>query len=129
MEVNSSPIDESAVRATLAEFIRLFIRKDKRSRAEIFLLDPTKRREGLRHAWSWLDASKTDQLSGSAGFPQHLEERFGGMKGVFIGQVEAVVVSAPEAAGLGQDASVFVFLDSGQALIFHEIGPPDLCVS
>jgi hypothetical protein len=127
LEVNAELATEDDVRQALSLFIKSFVVKSKQERAGVFLLNSKKRELGIREVWQWLDSSKTEALEGSAGFPQHLATRLGPLRGVYVDAEQCALVTAPEAAVLGQDCAIFVTRDGSIALVFAEIGPPTLC--
>ena len=131
LAVNASPASETDAQKALHGFIKRFVVKAKLERAELFLLDPVKRDRGMQEVWGWLDRSKTSDLGGSAGFPQHLAARFGDLRGTYIDGTKCALVTIAEAAVLAAtagDRSLFVSTDQGTAILFEDVGCPTLCI-
>lgn len=89
-----------------------------------------RRIEAIQSAYKWIDPSLQSELESNTGFPQHLRERFGDLRGVMLDDRGARHVTVAGAAVLscGQFGSIFVADSSAMALLFPEIGPPTLCL-
>lgn len=85
----------------------------------------------IQSAYKWIDPSLLQsELDGNTGFPQHLHERFGDLRGVMLEDRGARHITVAGAAVLssGQFGSIFVAHSSAMALLFPEVGPPTLCL-
>jgi hypothetical protein len=126
--VVSSSANPGQAAEWLAVFVDRFVMKAKRVRARELLNRQERRLEGLRDLWSWISVESAEELSGSAGFPQHIEPLLGGSPGIYFGfDGRELVVSAGHAAMLASSdgLSALFLLDGGRtALLFAEVGPP-----
>lgn len=128
LEVSRKAVSEEEVGEAIRTFIMQFVSVEKRARASLFLLQPTKRSQGIGDLFSWLDQSVVSILKGSEGFPQHLEERFGALCGILVMRQECTRVTVAEAASLHDD-SVFMSDDGSFAILFYDVGEPTLCLT
>lgn len=125
--VDAALADDATVEKLVREFIHHFVERSRRERAELYLLNRSKRARGLCDLWKWLEPDATEELGGAVGFPQHLDEGFPGVRGVLLDyKGRALRVTAAEAAILGEDISLFIANDGQMALLFAERGPPML---
>jgi hypothetical protein len=127
LEVDAAPATEPATHEALRDFIEAFVAPAKRERAALFMLDPGKRARGLSQLFGWLDRGKTRALDGATGFPQNIAATLGRVPGLFVDHQGSCRLTAPEAAVLGHEDSLFVSDDRMLALVFAEIGCPTLC--
>jgi hypothetical protein len=130
--IDERPATDDAALVAVKRFVEIFVTKAKRDRVQTGLLHPGQRRriEAIQSAYKWIDPSLQSELEGNTGFPQHLRERFGDLRGVMIDDRGARHVTVAGAAVLstGQFGSIFVADSSAMALLFPELGPPTLCL-
>jgi hypothetical protein len=67
-------------------FVDTFVTKEKHERVQAGLLHRSQQRriETIQSAYKWIDPSLQSELDGNTGFPQHLHERFGDLRGVML---------------------------------------------
>lgn len=130
--IDERPASDDAALVAVQRFVETFVTKAKRDRVQTGLLHRSQQRriEAIQSAYKWIDASLQSELEGNTGFPQHLRERFGDLRGVMLDDRGARHVTVAGAAVLstGQFGSIFVADSSPMALLFPEIGPPTLCL-
>jgi hypothetical protein len=130
--IDERPASDGAALVAVKRFVETFITKAKRDRVQTGLLHRTQRRriEAIQSASKWIDPSLQSELEGNAGFPQHLRQRFGDLRGVMFDDRGARHVTVAGAAVLstGQVGAIFVADSSAMALLFPEVGPPMLCL-
>jgi hypothetical protein len=131
--IDERPASDDAALVAVKRFVETFVTRAKRERVQAGLLHRSQQRriETIQSAYKWIDPSLQSELEGNTGFPQHLHERFGDLRGVMIDDREARHVTVAGAAVLssGQFGSIFVADSSAMALLFPEIGPPTLWLS
>jgi hypothetical protein len=130
--IDERPASDGAALVAATRFVETFITKVKRDRVQAGLLHRTQRRriEAIQSASQWIDPSVQSELEGNAGFPQHLRERFGDLRGVMLDDRRArhVTVAGAAVLSMGQFGSIFVADSSAMAILFSEVGPPTLCL-
>ena len=130
--IDERPASDDAALVAVKRFLEIFVTKEKRERVQAGLLHRSQERriETIQSAYKWIDPSLQSELDGNTGFPQHLYERFGDLRGVMIDDRGARHVTVTGAAVLssGQFGSIFVADSSAIALLFPEVGPPTLCL-
>ena len=122
----TEPADAVALGAAVERFVQAYVFKAKREHVVGKLLGPN-RGDTLRGLMSFVDSSYTTDLEGSTGFPQHLQERFGDLEGIFITErraYKATIVAASYTAQELGDSCLFVA--PHLAMFFHEVGHPTL---
>ena len=127
----SRDVDVSVVEAAVKRFVATFVLKSKRERAQRFLLGhPERRIETLEQLPDWVEPSSRSDLDGNAGFPQHVQTRFGDLRGVLVNDHDACSVTIAGAVSLstGKLGALFVADNADIALLVPEIGPPTLCM-
>jgi hypothetical protein len=114
-------------------FVETFVVKHKRERVQAGLLHRNQERriEAIQSVYKWIDSTLQSELEGNTGFPQHLHERFGDLRGVMIDDRTArhITVAGAAAVSSGQFGSIFVADTVAMALLFPEIGGPTLCLN
>lgn len=130
--IDERPASDDAALAAVKRFVEAFVTKEKRERVQAGLLHRSQQRriETIQSAYKWIDPSLQSELDGNTGFPQHLHERFGDLRGVMLDDRGARNITVAGAAVLssGQFGSIFVADSSAMALLFPEVGPPTLCL-
>lgn len=130
--IDERPANDEAALAAVTRFVETFVMKTKRERVQAGLLHRNQRRrlETIQSAYKWVDPTLQSELEGNTGFPQHLHQRFGDLRGVMIDDHGARHVTVARAAVLssGQFGSIFVADSAPMALLFPEIGEPTLCL-
>jgi len=115
----------------LKAFIDAFVIPSRRERAAYLMLTAKGRsRHDLNAVLGWLRRDLATTLSGSTGFPQHLERSLGADLGVYVANsMQAVKLCAAEAAckAVHDLSDAVLSLKPGSlALVFYDPGPPDL---
>jgi hypothetical protein len=130
--IDERPASDDAALVAVTRFVNAFVTKARRDRIQTSLLHRNQRRriEAIHGAYKWIDPTLQSELEGYTGFPQHLRERFGDLRGVMIDDRTARHVTVAGAAVLssGRLGSIFVADSSAMAVLFPEIGPPTLCL-
>jgi len=126
-------VDDAALREALRRFVGAFVIKSKQDRVQTFLQGRREQRlEVLQHLPSWVIPELQTELDGNQGFPQHLQERFGSLRGVLIDDQAArrmTIAGAMWATTMRGSAGALFVSDSGAvALLVPEDGPPTLCL-
>ena len=131
-EIDERPAAEEAALSAVKRFVDSFVLASKRDRIESGLLHPKRlrRSETLQTLYKWLDPKTTTELEGNTGFPQHLHERFGDLRGLLLDENRMFHVTVAGAAVLsaGGFGAVFLAEERSLALLFLEDGPPILCM-
>jgi hypothetical protein len=130
--IDERPASDETALAAVTRFVETFVAKHKRERIQAGLLHSKQQRriESIQQVYKWIDPALQSELEGNTGFPQHLQERFGDLRGVMIDDRAARHVTVAGAAVLssGQFGSIFMADSAAIALLFPEIGPPTLCL-
>lgn len=129
--IDDHPADEAAAASAIGRFVNTFVIASKRERMLAMLLhaDRNKRCEAIQTVYKWIEPAHQCELEGNTGFPQHLRERFGDLRGVFLDEASASHVTIAGAAVLAAGGFGGIFIADAQpiALLFAEVGPPTLC--
>ncbi len=138
ISVSPTEVSPDAVERAIDSVIATFVAASRRERARL-LLDrfrtgsprarPEKWIRWVQGVAASLDPKLLEPLEGNAGFPQHLDARFGDLHGIFVSAEAASGVRIAEAAVLGRDWSVFVSNAHDRCLVFGEVGPPLMCAT
>ena len=130
--IDDRPASDDAALVAVKRFVETFVMKEKRERVQAGLLHRSQQRrlETIQTAYKWIDPSLQTELEGNTGFPQHLHERFGDLRGVMLDDRGArkVTVAGASVLASGQFGSIFMADSSAIALLFPEVGPPTLCL-
>ena len=122
----SEPVDDVELAASVDRFVQAYVLAAKRERVRGKMIGP-KRGETLRGLLAYVDPRFKTDLEGSSGFPQHLQERFGNLRGILISEFSTckltIVAAAFKAAELSESC-LFIAPDLG--LFLHEVGTPTL---
>ncbi len=80
------PASDDAALAAARRFVEMFVIKAKRERMQSGLLHRNQHRriETIQNVYRWIDPGLQSELEGSTGFPRHLHERFGDLRGVMF---------------------------------------------
>ena len=91
--------------------------------------DQNRRVDALQNVYKWIDPTLQTELEGHTGFPQHLVERFGDLRGILVDATAARHVTIAGAAVLasGGFGGIFIADEQPIALLFGEVGHPILC--
>lgn len=90
--------------------------------------DRNKRNNAIKTVYKWIDPKLQSELEGNTGFPQHLKERFGDLRGIIIDDAcpRRVTVAGAAVLAAGGFGAVFIADTAPIALLFLEVGPPTL---
>lgn len=134
--VDERPASEEAAAAAMLRLVKMFVIKSIREPEQAKLLhkDPRRRSHAIGYLDESIDPALQEELKGNTGFPQHLKERFGDLRGIITDGWDAYHVTiagaAVHAAESGLDA-IFIADVEPIALLFPEAGlphlPPILC--
>jgi len=131
--VDERPASEDAAAAAMLRFVKMFVIKSIREPVQAKLLhkDPRRRSGAIHNLYMSIDPALQAELKGNTGFPQHLKERFGDLRGIITDGWDAYHVTiagaAVHAAESGLDA-IFIADVEPIALFFPDDGqPPILC--
>jgi hypothetical protein len=131
-EIDERPVDEAVAVASVKRFVETFIVAAKRERIQTHLLHHKRERrtETIQGLYKWIDPKMKTELAGNTGFPQHLHERFGDLRGVLLDEYRACHVTIAGAAVLSAAQFGAIFIADGRALalLFAEVGAPILCL-
>jgi hypothetical protein len=123
----SEPVDDVELAAAVDRFVQAYVIKSKRERVHGKLIGP-KRGDTLRGLLAFVDPNYRTELERSAGFPQHLQERFGDLCGILISEFSAfklTIVAAAYKVAFELDESS-LFIAPHLALFIPEVGHPTL---
>ena len=127
----SRDVDASAVETAVMRFVATFVLKSNRKRAQRLLLGrPERLIETLQELPEWVEPSSRSDLDGNTGFPQHVQKRFGDLRGVLMNEHHACSVTIAGAVSLssGGFGALFVADSAAIALLIPEFGAPTLCM-
>ena len=129
--IDERPANELDARLAVERFIAMFVNEVKRERARALLShrDHLRRMEGIQTVYKWIDPRLQSDLEGNTGFPQHLRDRFGDLRGIVIDEKSASHVAVAGAAIRASDnfGAFFIADELPIAVLFPEIGSPTLC--
>jgi len=122
----SEPVDAIELAAAVDRFVQAYVLSVKRERVHGKLIG-RKRGETLRDLLAYVDPRYQTDLEGSSGFPQHLEQRFGDLRGILISESSAfkmTIVAATYKASELSDSCLFIA--PHLALFLPEVGESTL---
>lgn len=122
----SEPVDAAELAAAVDRFVQAYVLAAKRERVHGKLIGP-KRGDMLQGLLAYVDPRYQTDLEGSSGFPQHLQERFGDVRGILISEFSAfkmtIVAAAYKASELSESC---LFVAPHLALFMPEAGESTL---
>lgn len=121
------PVEDVELVAAIDRFVQAYVIEEKRPRVHGKLIGP-KRGDTLRGLHAVIDAKYSTDLEGNAGFPQHVQERFGDMRGILVAEFAAfkmTIAGAVYKAHLDLNESC-LFVSSALAMFIPEVGDPTL---
>jgi hypothetical protein len=84
--VDERPATAEATASAIRRFVETFVFAVRRDRMVAMLLHKERRRreEGIQAVSKWIDPKLQFELEGRSGSPQHLQERFGELRGIIV---------------------------------------------
>lgn len=92
--IDDRPADPVAATSAIKRLVSTFVIASKRERVLAMLLhkDRNKRNEAIQTVYKWIGPKLQSELEGNTGFPQHLKERFGDLRGIIIDEAKLALV-------------------------------------
>jgi len=130
---DEEPIEDADLEKAIERFIDAFVIKTKQERAGLLLRARSERRdETLQRLPSWVAPGLQTELEGNADSPQHVQRRFGALRGVLIDYRGARRMTIAGALWMSKVkigfATLFISDAGSVALLVPETGRSILCV-